>query len=89
MSGCRFSIALLTLVLFLAPSATADTPTTYAIQGAVLGIAGAPGASAAFRTSGTLAQSTPIGIGSTAELTLHAGFWSRLLLPGVSVAPLS
>jgi hypothetical protein len=43
----------------------------------VIGAAGSPGSSGAKRTNGTLAQSTPIGVGSASAKTLYAGFWSR------------
>jgi len=40
-----------------------------------MGAAGYPGTSPQFATNGTLAQSTPIGIGTRADKKLHAGFW--------------
>jgi hypothetical protein len=50
---------------------------SYRLQTSVMGAAGSPGASGAKRTNGTLAQATPIGVGSSSGKTLYAGFWSR------------
>jgi hypothetical protein len=50
---------------------------SYSLQTSVMGAAGSPGASGAKRANGTLAQSTPIGVGSASGKTVYAGFWSR------------
>jgi len=50
---------------------------SYRLQSSVMGSAGSPGASGAKRSNGTLAQSTPIGVGSSSGKTVYAGFWSR------------
>jgi hypothetical protein len=48
----------------------------YALRSSVVGSAGLPSSSAAYRSKGTLGQSTPIGIGTASGKTLYAGFWS-------------
>ncbi len=58
----------------------ADDPpkqSSYRVTSAVMGSAGAPGASASYQIQGTMGQSTPIGIGSAADLILYAGFWGK------------
>jgi hypothetical protein len=71
------------LLLFCTALTMADEGTgqrsTYLLQSSVVGAAGSPGASGSLRSVGTLGQPTPIGVGSTEELTLYAGFWTRVL----------
>jgi hypothetical protein len=52
--------------------------------------AGSPGTTTTFKTNGTLAQPTPIGIGSSAGFLLYAGFWEKLgaLTPVLDAASL-
>jgi hypothetical protein len=42
-----------------------------------MGGAGSPGASGGKHSNGTLAQPTPIGVGSSSGKTIYGGFWSR------------
>jgi hypothetical protein len=48
---------------------------TTLLRSSVIGSAGLPGSSASYRSAGTLAQSTPIGVAGSAEKVLSAGFW--------------
>ena len=60
------------------------------MRAAVMGSAGAPGASASYRANGTLGQSTPIGIGAAASKKVYAGFWGRpWALTGVEEIPIA
>jgi hypothetical protein len=56
----------------------AKSRSSYQLRTSVISSAGSPGTSTEHRTIGTLAQPTPIGIGSSAGLVLYAGFWERL-----------
>jgi hypothetical protein len=73
-------VAVCVLVWIGAPGGLAaqqPAESSYRLQTSVIGAAGSPGAAGAKRTNGTLAQSTPIGIGSSSGKTIYAGFWSR------------
>jgi len=50
---------------------------SYRLQTSVMGSAGSPGASGAKRCNGTMAQPTPIGVGSSSGKMVYAGFWSK------------
>jgi hypothetical protein len=58
-------------------SAQEPAQSSYRLQTSVMGSAGSPGESGGKRTNGTLAQPTPIGVGSASGKTVYAGFWSR------------
>ncbi|MBN1827298.1 MAG: hypothetical protein JW958_13650 [Candidatus Eisenbacteria bacterium] len=77
------------LLLFLAAAAFAgpgegelsraeETQGAFDIPWSTIGAGGAPGASANFRSNGTLGQSTPIGLCGSANIDLHAGFWRKI-----------
>jgi hypothetical protein len=50
---------------------------SYRLETSTMGAAGAPGAGTAYRGKGTMAQPTPVGVGSADGKTLYAGFWSK------------
>jgi hypothetical protein len=52
--------------------------TTYLLRSSVLGSAGGGGASSGFTTRGTLGQPTPVGVGTSPNYALFAGFWSKI-----------
>jgi hypothetical protein len=58
---------------------------TYLLQTSVISAGGSPGSSTNYATNGTLGQPTPIGVGTSADKTLYAGFWGKfwLLVPVV------
>ncbi len=74
--------ALLLLPLTATPSSRGEVGgdrTEYRIHSCVVGVAGARGASPAYRLAGTAGQATPIGIGASEAFRLYAGFWQRLM----------
>ncbi|MFH1680902.1 MAG: FlgD immunoglobulin-like domain containing protein [Candidatus Eisenbacteria bacterium] len=71
---------LLSAVAWAAPGSAegeADR-TTYLLQNSVIGAAGTRGSSTQFALGGTLGQPTPVGVGSSQNFDLYAGFWGRL-----------
>jgi hypothetical protein len=58
-----------------APSNATQSP--FHLQSSVMGSAGATGASAAYRSKGTMAQPTPTGVGAAGGRVLYAGFWAK------------
>jgi hypothetical protein len=79
----RVACLVLASLLILAQIVGADggdaspTQSSYRLETSTMGAAGAPGASTAYRGKGTMAQPTPVGVGSGDSKTLYAGFWSK------------
>jgi hypothetical protein len=48
---------------------------SYVLQSSVMGAAGAPVSGSGKEANGTLGQSTPLGVGSSTNFTVHPGFW--------------
>jgi hypothetical protein len=69
-------VAILLAWLFEGREASAGSQSQYLLRSSVVGSTGLPSSSAAYRSKGTLGQSTPIGIGTASGKTLYAGFWS-------------
>ena len=87
MRGHRFFLAVL-LSFLLATVSSADSGknekatqsrTTHVLQSSVFGSAGAPGTSTQYESNGTLGQPTPIGVGSSDNHILYAGFWKSVV----------
>jgi hypothetical protein len=51
----------------------------YAVRSSVFGVAGSSGSAGSYRSSGTLGQSSPIGLGSVGNYGLSGGFWQGWL----------
>jgi hypothetical protein len=51
--------------------------TTYRLQTSTMGAAGARSASSNYASKATMAQPTPIGVGTAGDNALYAGFWSK------------
>ncbi len=64
-------------------------PTGYALRSLVIGGAGSSGSAGGLRSSGTLGQPSPIGVGTAGDLTLSGGFWQGFLELASAVTPLS
>jgi hypothetical protein len=80
----RWSWFVLVLVCALVWSGTRSelraqeqSQSSYRLQTSVMGSAGSPGASGAKSAEGTMGQPTPLGVGSSSDKMLFAGFWSR------------
>jgi hypothetical protein len=58
----------------------AAAQSNYVLRTHVMGATGAPTLSPGLRSNGTLGQPTPIGVGTTASQTLHAGYWGQVWL---------
>ena len=73
------SIVLVLLLLLVAGGVLASSSQMYSIDRQVLSAGGAPAASSSGHVSmnGTLGQ-TAIGVSSTGQTTLWAGFWQRV-----------
>ncbi|MFC1572295.1 T9SS type A sorting domain-containing protein [Candidatus Eisenbacteria bacterium] len=65
----------------------ANSP-NFILRTAVIGSAGSPSASESFQANGTQGQSTPVGVASTDETILSAGFWRYYLGMAAPVAPM-
>ena len=74
----RFALPLASALLHLATASGVSEPMGgdgFRISSAVVGAAGSSGASGSLRLRGTLAQSTPVGRGTTENTGLRPGFW--------------
>lgn len=65
----------------VAMRAESQVQSAYRLRNSVIGAAGYPGTSTNYKAAGTMGQTTPIGIGSSAGKTLRAGFWGKYWIP--------
>ena len=75
MPNARFAVVAAAAFLLLVTNVSEGE--SYRVRSSVMGSAGAPSSDAEYRSSGTLAQPTPIGVAAGASQGLYAGFWGK------------